>query len=42
MSNGSQCSVCGAYVGVKKGQPAPPHQAYGDRARCAGSGQPTV
>lgn len=41
MAPQSQCSYCGARVGVAPGSPAPRHQAQGSRGTCPGSGQPT-
>ena len=41
MAPSSQCSVCGAKVGVPVGADCPSHQAEGDRATCSGSGKPT-
>lgn len=38
----SQCSECGARVGVFVGDECPKHQAAGERAECPGSGKPTV
>lgn len=37
----SGCLSCGARVSVAPGESCPPHQAYGSRDMCAGSGQPT-
>ncbi|CUW29729.1 MULTISPECIES: hypothetical protein [Streptomyces] len=35
------CSVCGAWVGAERGQPAAHHQKPGSRETCPGSGAPT-